>query len=460
VIDAADSGDEKGGYVVFTAATGKNVIDQSSLPGDDPRDSCVVVRQGVHHVIIRGLVLRNCKRYAVFIERQWEPVLDTQTHDIVVEDNEISGWGGLRQDERGARFAQEDGAIHCNYWREKDDGKRPDRIVIQRNTIRDPRHGANPWQATGAQRKHPEGPQGVTFERCGSNHVIRYNDIYSTNGNYYNDGIGGSENFSLAGFPWADSDIYGNRISEAYDDGIEAEGANRNVRIWGNFLDRVFVAIANAATATGPLYVWRNVSHRMGAMYQPGGDPDREDRGPFIKAGSNDPVAVGGRAYYFHNTALQPPGGRYPMGAGWGINKSGGRLYNFVSRNNIWQIHKEPLIHGEPKFFSLRADADLGGIDADFDLRNGQLYAGEDAERRGWGPGAAGRPIYATSGTGYPNLAAHPGNFSLKPGSPGYQGAQLIPNFNDQYPQPADVGAHQSGTPPLLFGIAAHRSLW
>jgi hypothetical protein len=60
------------------------------------------------------------------------------------------------------------------------------------------------------------------------------------------------------GFPWADSDIYG----------------NRNVRIWANYLDRVFVAIANAATATGPLYVWRNVSHRMGGMYQPEGDPD------------------------------------------------------------------------------------------------------------------------------------------------------------------------------------------
>jgi hypothetical protein len=48
-----------------------------------------------------------------------------------------------------------------------------------------------------------------------------------------------------------------------YDDAIEAEGANRNVRIWGNYLDRVFVPIANAATSIGPLYVWRK--HRIRA---------------------------------------------------------------------------------------------------------------------------------------------------------------------------------------------------
>ena len=74
--------------------------------------------------------------------------------------------------------------------------------------------------------------------------MIRYNEIPSRNGNYYMDGIGGGDNFSTAGFPWADSDIYGNRVSEVYDDGIEAEGANRNVRIWGNHFDRVYVAIA------------------------------------------------------------------------------------------------------------------------------------------------------------------------------------------------------------------------
>ena len=57
VINASDSGNEREGYVVFTAPPGHNAIDQGAVAGDDPRDSCVVVKQGTHHVIVRGLVL-------------------------------------------------------------------------------------------------------------------------------------------------------------------------------------------------------------------------------------------------------------------------------------------------------------------------------------------------------------------------------------------------------------------
>jgi len=372
VISAADSGDEKEGYVVFSAPPGRNVIDQSELAGDHARDSCVVLQQGAHHVIVRGLVLRNCKRYGVLIERQAQPGLDAQTHDIVIEDNEFAGWGGFENGKPGSGLADNDGAIHCNYYRETDDAKRPDRIVIQGNRIRDPRHGANPWQSAAHGRKHPNGPHGVAFSRCGRNHVIRYNEIYAKNGKHYNDGIGGGDNFSAAGFPWADSDIYGNRISEVYDDAIEAEGGNRNVRIWSNHFERVFVAIANAATTTGPLYVWRNVAQRT---YD----------GPFIKAGSRHPTANGGRAYYFHNTA---------MGARAGIERSGGRLYNFVSRNNLW-----PASRVDP-------------ADGPFDL---------------------GKELRAARRSG---------------------DAERIPNFNDLFARP-DFGAQQSGAPALRFGIDA-----
>jgi len=318
VIEAKDSGDEKDGYVVFTG--------KSPIEGNDAAESCVAIRQGVHHVILRGLVLKNCKRYGVMLERQFEPVLDAQTHDIVIEDNEISGWGGFENNQKGKGLADTDGAIQCGYRRETDDAKRPDRIIIQRNRIHSPRHSANPWMSQARGRLHPEGPQAVNFDRCGSNHVIRYNEIASKNGNHFDDGIGGGDNFSAAGFPWADSDIYGNKISDAYDDGIEAEGGNRNVRIWDNTLERVYVAIANAATTTGPLYVWRNSARNMGGMYQPeaGG---RSARGPFIKGGSNQPQANGGRAYYFDNSAPD---------AGAGLARSGGVFYNFVARNNKW----------------------------------------------------------------------------------------------------------------------------
>ena len=325
VIGPEDSGSEKEGYVVFTAPAGQNVIE-----GNEHDDSCVLIRQGAHHVIVRGLVLKDCKRYGVLIQRQGgdkEASGAAQTTDVVIEGNEISGWGGYEIQKPNSRLADSDGAIHCNYYRETDDAKRPDRIIVQGNRIRDPRHGANPWQSAQHGRKHPYGPLGVMFDRCGRNHVIRYNEIGSSNGKRYKDGIGGADNFSAAGFPWADSDIYGNRIAEVYDDGIEAEGANRNVRIWNNHLKHVYVAIANATVATGPLYVWRNVAEGMARMYQPEGFARKDQRGPFIKAGSKRPEVNGGRAYYFHNTGPD---------AGAGIARSGGPAYNFVARNNKW----------------------------------------------------------------------------------------------------------------------------
>jgi hypothetical protein len=332
VIGPEDSGDDKG-YVLFTAPAGRNVIEEKA------EDSCVLIEQGVHHVIVRGLALIGCKRYGILIQGRG----GAQTHDVVIEANEIAGWGASGIKKPG--IAESDAAIHCNYYRETDDAQRPDRIIIQGNRIRDPRHGANPWRSSAHGRLHPYGPLGVMFNRCGRNHVIRYNDIGSANGNHYKDGLGGADNFSDAGFPWADSDLYANRISNVYDDAIEAEGGNRNVRIWGNSFDRVFVAIANAAVTTGPLYVWRNVSHRQSGMNDPEGLAKRPQRGQFIKAGSRNAAANGGRAYYFHNTALD---------AGWGIHRVG-RLYNFVSRNNLWP---PPYLKPEDGPYDMKSDVE------------------------------------------------------------------------------------------------------
>ena len=130
---------------------------------------------------------------------------------------------------------------------------------------------------------------------------------------------------------------------------------------------------------------------------------------------------------------LQPPGKRYSYGAGWGIFGSAGPLTNVVSRNNIWHIHKEVHVHGQPKFHAI-GRAERGGVDAASDLL---------------------RPVYASSGTQYPDLANHPGNFHLKPGTPGAGSAEPIANFNDRYAGREDGGAEQSGTPPQRFGGAA-----
>ena len=456
-----------GGFTRVTATPGQNVIAASASA---PDDACIDINHGTRNVIVAGLVLQNCKRVGVLFQRGSSTT--TFTDNIVFDGNEIVGWGGFNTT---TGFPRGDGAIHCNYDGANVGGvplPKPRRIIMQRNVIRDPRFDATPW---GPNHIHPEGPQAVAFFECGNNHVFRYNEVHGDgNGHHYMDAIGGGSNFSDTGFPGADSDIYGNRISNVYDDGIEAEGGNRNVRIWGNYLDRVMVAIANAATSVGPLYVWRNVSNDMAGLADPTAPNEGVCcRGTFIKAASADASFNGGRAYYFHNTALQPPpqtAQPYPRGAGEGINDSGccQPLYNIVSLNNIWHIHRVPPVDGETDYVSIVADCNVQGpCTADYDLFNGRVLNASNPnapEIHGFGNPANGDessvPTYATSGGTYPATTALPsstngwsGDFTLSSTSRGYHGGLFLPNFNDlQHPDP---GAHQSGTPPMRFGLAA-----
>ena len=51
------------------------------------------------------------------------------------------------------------------------------------------------------------------------------------------------------------------------------------------------------------------------------------------------------------------------------------------------------------------------------------------------------------------------GHFRLAPGSPGVNAGQVIPNFSDGYTGKApDIGAHQRGTPPIQYGVAASQT--
>ena len=56
----------------------------------------------------------------------------------------------------------------------------------------------------------------------------------------------------MFGMPTSDSDIYGNILMHAWDDAIEAEGSNMNVRIWGNYMDQTATGVATTSTSRGP----------------------------------------------------------------------------------------------------------------------------------------------------------------------------------------------------------------
>jgi len=385
-------GGTSSGYVLYTGET---------LDAQDTEQYNIAI--SAPYVIVRGLALKGAKQDAIR--------LLPGAHDVVIEDNDISGWGRYRTtSSKGWKIGMDmDSGVRAVCTKEW----RMERVIVQRNRIHDPRYGANSWSWG-----HPAGPQAVTYSHCGGNHVIRWNEIYSSDEqHYFNDAIGGEDNFSPIGFPNADSDIYGNRISHAWDDGIEAEGGNRNVRIWGNFLDRTATGVASTVTHFGPLYVFRNVYNHSRKMSERALDAD--DRGPFAKAGEGGGFG-GGRRYFFHNTTLQPEGNQ---GAGAGISGNSNQpLTNTVSRNNIWHIWK-------PNWEALNEVGGRGN-DFDYDVYNGRLATYGGAEKHG-----------ANAAPARQNTVD--------------RGVRLA-NFNDDYVGAApDVGAQESGAPPLRFGLDA-----
>jgi hypothetical protein len=371
------------------------------------------------YVVVRGFNLRGAQQHAIVVSKD--------VHDVIIEDNDIAGWGRTRDGTWGMEF---DSGIRAACVAQE-----LVRLTIQRNRIHDPRYSASGWSYG-----HPEGPQGVALSNCGGNHVIRWNEVLGGS-KYFNDGIGGSDNDSTAGFPNADSDIYGNIVQNARDDAIEAEGGDKNVRIWLNYMDQTATGVATTPAAIGPVYMFRNVYNR--SRYYELVPPDADTRQPMFKAGSNATLGDG-RRYIFHNTMLEAtaPGVINGLGGGSGINGTGSTQLtnNTVSKNNIWHLWKD-----------WDAYQDIGtGNYFERDMYNGN--AGAPVVN-----GIHATPTYAP-GNGWQSESG--GDYALQCGTPGYDQAVGVPNFNDNFAGAApDVGASEAGRSYLKFGIAPNRWL-
>jgi hypothetical protein len=407
-------GGSAGGYVLYEAAPGAVV---------DGGTSAQAINVEASYVIVRGFTVRGGANGI-----QVQP----GQHDVVIEGNDVSGWGTYRYTSpRGWPIGRdEEVGIGARCYK----APAAYRMIVQRNKVHDPRYGANSWDWG-----HPAGPTGIGFYECGDNNVIRYNDVTSASPeHFYNDAIGGGDNDSRKGSPGADSDIYGNLVQGSWDDGIEAEGGGRNVRIWANYIDQSATGVATSPVAIGPTYIFRNVYNRSRERALRA--PDDDDRNVFAKAGTWAKWG-GGRRYIFHNTLLQAsgPGDRFPLGAGGAIHGSARDepVTNTVSRNNIFQIWK-------PHWDVLAGTG--SGNDFGYDLYTGKLSAPDTH-------GIAGAPVYAP-GNGPASGAG--GRYQLAPGSPGYDAGERIPNFNDAYRGRApDIGAAEAGAPPMRFGVRA-----
>jgi Right handed beta helix region len=410
-----EGGTEKGWRLVTPPPGTKAVSDVFNLS-----DYNVVVE--ADYVILRGLELRNAGIHGVLVR--------AGVQHVVVEDCHITGWGRAGGARVWGVFHGSDSAIYA----EKDAGH----LVIQRNLIEYPRGGSNDWESG-----HPSGPQAITLLDSRGGNIIRYNTIRSTDDHGFNDGIGGGSNYSFQGSPNRDSDIYGNIISHCWDDAIESEGANRNVRIWSNYIHHTFIHIATAATAMGPLYIFRNVFGESRVSHQ---DPSG---GMMIKTGMNyvnlngERVSTGlGHRFIFHNTALQPKGALDVF--------SSHELHNAVSRNNIFHARGRayPRDYGAPvnDFRNDLTGGYLGGglVRSMFLPSEGpEWFLAPSINRIQWG-----RVEYTRNGK---TFAITDPLVEVK--NPALDRAVRLPGFNDEYGGAApDIGAFENGLPPLRFG--------
>ncbi|MBW7997304.1 MAG: right-handed parallel beta-helix repeat-containing protein [Candidatus Glassbacteria bacterium] len=420
-LEITESGTPDGWHLVTVSPGGKHVIDPEKTRAHN------IVIEG-SYIIVRGLELRMAGQDAIYLKRG--------SHHIVIEDCHIINWG--RGDRRMAWLGWGDSAVRA--------AEGVGDLVIQRNLIEHPTGWTNDWD-TG----HPSGPQAITVRNSSGHNIFRHNEIISTEDHGYNDAIGGGSNYSWEGAPNRDSDIYGNIVTNVWDDAIEAEGANMNVRIWGNYIDHVFTHIATATTSRGPLYIFRNV---FGVSRRTQKNPTG---GPMIKVGGDNREFRGGRRYVFHNTALQPHGAFRVF--------STHQLSDVISRNNLYDcpgvltgIHDpiEPLDFQYDMFTGIPNGKRwlknrVGGGRPAFEPSQGlEWFPAVNTTRVKWGRTEvehAGRTWRITDKV-------------IRVPNPMIDSGEVLPGFNDNYAGAGpDIGAFERGRPPLKFGRRAGRKV-
>jgi hypothetical protein len=188
------------------------------------------------NVILRGFTLKGAGAATNVSTKPIGAIRIDGGHNIVIEDCDISDWGRLNP-KTGFGFDYES-AIYSRSASLK-------RLIVQRCKLHHPTYDGSNWYEP-TYPTHSMGPQCISLFNTAGNHVIRYNECWSDLEHMFNDIIGGGSNGSFQGAPGPDSDIYGNFVSHCWDDGLEIEGGNRNVRVWDNYITQSMMMIGNA----------------------------------------------------------------------------------------------------------------------------------------------------------------------------------------------------------------------
>jgi hypothetical protein len=390
----------------------------------------VVIDENVHHVILRNVTITGGSISGIWLENF--------THDIVIEDNDISNWGTPNDTPHAA--------IRCG----SDCGSR---YIIQRNKIHDPNGDAGGKDGSGI------GPNGIWLEDSGGNHVIRYNEIYGTAGHYLDEGISGDTQISAYGAFGNNTDIYGNYIHNMYGTAIESEGSNGNNRFWNNYITDVGNIFALTPIDTGPVYIFRNVSNRS-RRFKYETQSDYWSRGQFTKIGINSGYG-GARVYVYHNTILQeepeaPNTEELGVSAGLGASNDGlfdAVYYNNISQTSFYFTYSNIGLHF---YQQMEYDGDCSNF-IDFNIYNGEKFYSCDTPGQYDPNSIQGKPTYDSKSLfadGVDTIFAQ----YLQSGTDGHDDGKVLSNFNDDYEGSApDIGAVERGSVGFEFGVGAYR---
>ena len=317
------------GWIRYRAAPGGSLVDATGVGATE-----AVVLENAAYVIVEGLTIRGGTKNGVRI---------TNSHDIRIRGCDVSAWseaGTFAAVNQGdLDYAFVDAAGSAIYLRGgiRVQGSGSTRVVLERNLIHHPT-GTSPSWAFG----HPSGPSGIVLDSTGGNQVIRYNDILAADGHYFNDGIESLQNGSVNGGPHRDTDIYGNLLEGANDDGTELDGGQMNVRYWHNWVEGGSSTVSTAPNLKGSSYIFRNILVS--------GDERGGSQGGSIKMGG-----APGVTYLLQNTIVA---------SGYGLTSghytSAGTVSPVFSRNNIFTGL-------QPGGGRVRLDAAVSG-DLDYDL--------------------------------------------------------------------------------------------
>lgn len=237
-------------------STGYTLYEAESFNEGDVVIKGSQIMKSKHHIIIRGITFQDAPFRGLRMEHSNDVILDRLT---------FKNWATSISDFSTDYSVQSAVNVIGS----------SSRIVVQDSVFKDPKPTANTWRGSpcpcsscGSSDCKPQGPAAIHFEETLGNHVIRYNWIGNTvSGKWYADAIGGDgegRSGSRGNF-YKDTDIYGNYVTDAADDGMEIEGDNINIRIWDNHFTREDDPaakgnhLAMAPSAIGPVYVWKNI---------------------------------------------------------------------------------------------------------------------------------------------------------------------------------------------------------